>query len=340
MENRISEVEREYENEVISKEEELEQVKNNYLGKTGKLTMLLQGLREVPNELKREIGAKINLLKQKIESDLSAKLVMLKEKQLEREIENAEVIDITMPKDSKKGSLHPITIVQKQVEEIFKSMGFIVEDGNEVETEFNNFEAVNVPKNHPARDMQDTFWLSNGEVLKTQTSAGQNRILRTYGAPCKVIFPGRCFRNEDVDASHENTFFQLEGMMVGENISVANLIYFMKQMLSKVFEQDINVRLRPGYFPFTEPSFELDASCMFCGGKGCPTCKNGGWIELCPCGMIHPEVLRMGGIDTKKYQGFAFGLGLTRLAMMKYGVKEIRHFNSGNIKFLKQTGVK
>ena len=182
--------------------------------------------------------------------------------------------------------------------------------------------------------------ISNGEVLKTQTSAGQNRILRKYGAPCKVIFPGRCFRNENVDASHENTFFQLEGMMVGENISIANLIYFMKKMLSEVFKQDVNVRLRPGYFPFTEPSFELDASCMFCGGKGCPTCKNGGWIELCPCGMIHPRVLEMGGVDTSKYQGFAFGLGLTRLAMMKYGINEIRNLNSGNVKFLKKAGTK
>ncbi|MBQ0017284.1 MAG: phenylalanine--tRNA ligase subunit alpha [Clostridiales bacterium] len=342
MEERIREVEMEYENSTkeIYDLESLERVRLEYLGKKGKITELLQGLRDVPGEMRREIGSKINELKQKAEVMLNNKLLELKEKELEREIMNAELYDITLPNSKKKGSLHPVTIVQKQVEETFKSMGFMVEDGNEIETEYNNFEAVNVPKNHPARDMQDTFWLENGEVLKTQTSAGQNRILRKYGAPCKVIFPGRCFRNENVDASHDNTFFQLEGMMVGENISIANLIYFMKQMLSKVFEQDINVRLRPGYFPFTEPSFELDASCMFCGGKGCPTCKNGGWIELCPCGMIHPEVLKMGGIDTSKYQGFAFGLGLTRLAMMKYGIKEIRYLNSGNVKFLKQTGTK
>ena len=320
--------------------EELEQVRVEFIGKKGKITELLQGLRDVPNEQKREVGAKINELKQMAEQYFNDKLVEIKENELLRQIENSEQYDITMPVEKLTGSLHPITIVQKEVEEIFKSMGFVVEDGNEIETEYNNFEAVNVPKTHPARDMQDTFWLSNGEVLKTQTSAGQNRILRTYGAPCKVIFPGRCFRNENIDATHDNTFFQLEGMMVGEKITVANLIYFMKQMLSNVFKQDINVRLRPGYFPFTEPSFELDASCMFCGGKGCPTCKNGGWIELCPCGMIHPKVLEMGGIDTSKYQGFAFGLGLTRLAMMKYGIKEIRHLNSGNIKFLKQTGTK
>ncbi len=342
MYDKINQVENEYlqKAEQIETVEQLEQAKVEFLGKKGKITELLQGLRDVASDMRREIGAKINELKQKAEQDFNKKLAQIKEKQLQKQIENAELYDITMPTNVLEGSLHPITIVQKEVEEIFKSMGFIVEDGNEIETEYNNFEAVNVPKNHPARDMQDTFWLSNGEVLKTQTSAGQNRILRKYGAPCKVIFPGRCFRNENVDASHENTFFQLEGMMVGENISIANLIYFMKEMLSKVFKQDVKVRLRPGYFPFTEPSFELDASCMFCGGKGCATCKNGGWIELCPCGMIHPRVLEMGGIDTKKYQGFAFGLGLTRLAMMKYGIKEIRHFNSGNVKFLKQTGTK
>ena len=342
MDDKIIQVSQEYQERAsqIESIEQLEQAKVEFLGKKGKITELLQGLRTVASDLRREMGAKINELKQKVEQDFADKLADIKAKELQKEIENAEVYDITMPTEKLTGSLHPITIVQKQVEEVFKSMGFIVEDGNEIETEYNNFEAVNVPKNHPARDMQDTFWLSNGEVLKTQTSAGQNRILRTYGAPCKVIFPGRCFRNENVDASHENTFFQLEGMMVGENISIANLIYFMKEMLSKVFRKDINVRLRPGYFPFTEPSFELDASCPFCGGKGCPTCKNGGWIELCPCGMIHPKVLQMGGVDTNKYQGFAFGLGLTRLAMMKYGIREIRYLNSGNIKFLKQTGTK
>lgn len=342
MYEKINEITNEYleKTQQIETEEQLESAKVEFLGKKGKITELLQGLRNVASDMRREIGAKINELKQKVEQDFSNKLNEIKEKQLQKQIENSVCYDITMPSQLTQGSLHPITIVQKEVEETFKSMGFVVEDGNEIETEFNNFEAVNVPKNHPARDMQDTFWLSNGEVLKTQTSAGQNRILRKYGAPCKVIFPGRCFRNENVDASHENTFFQLEGMMVGENISISNLIYFMKQMLSKVFKKDVQVRLRPGYFPFTEPSFELDASCMFCGGKGCPTCKNGGWIELCPCGMIHPRVLEMGGVDTTKYQGFAFGLGLTRLAMMKYGIKEIRYLNSGNIKFLKQTGTK
>ena len=320
--------------------DKIEEMRVSFLGKKGKITELMQGLKDVMAEKRREVGIAINNLKDHIEGLIEGKIKQAKELELQKEINSAERIDITLPLGEKLGSLHPITIVQKEVEEIFKSMGFVVEDGNEVETEFNNFDAVNVPRNHPARDMQDTFWLDNGEVLKTQTSAGQNRILRTYGAPCRVIFPGRCFRNESVDASHENTFFQLEGMMVGTDINVANLIYFMKTMLSKVLKKDVDVRLRPGFFPFTEPSFELDVTCPFCGGKGCPTCKQGGWIELCPCGMIHPEVLKMGGVDTSKYQGFAFGLGLTRLAMMKYGIKEIRTFNSGNLPLLSQTKIR
>lgn len=320
--------------------DQIEMIRVEYLGKKGKVTELLQGLKDVRAEERKNCGIAINNFKQYVESMLQKKTTDANALELQRQINNAERIDITLPCTEKLGSLHPITIVQKEVEEIFKSMGFMVEDGNEVETEFNNFDAVNIPRTHPARDMQDTFWLDNGEVLKTQTSAGQNRILKKYGAPCRVIFPGRCFRNESVDASHENTFFQLEGMMVGRDISIANLIYFMKTMLSKVLKKEVDVRLRPGYFPFVEPGFELDVSCPFCGGKGCPTCKQGGWIELCPCGMIHPEVLRMGGIDTTKYQGFAFGLGLTRLAMMKYNIKEIRTLNSGSIKFLSQTKIR
>ena len=339
MEDKIREIKMEFDKRVIDANsmEQIEALRVEFLGKKGKVTDLMQGLRDVPAESRRDVGIAINNLKQYIEGLLESKILEAKKMELEKEINSAERIDITLPSEEKLGSLHPITIVQKEVEEIFKSMGFVVEDGNEVETEFNNFDAVNVPRNHPARDMQDTFWLDNGEVLKTQTSAGQNRILRTYGAPCRVIFPGRCFRNESVDASHENTFFQLEGMMVGKDINVANLIYFMKTMLSKVLKKEVDVRLRPGFFPFTEPSFELDVTCPFCGGKGCPTCKHGGWIELCPCGMIHPAVLTMGGVDTSKYQGFAFGLGLTRLAMMKYNIKEIRTLNSGNIPFLSQT---
>lgn len=219
-------------------------------------------------------------------------------------------------------------------------MGFIVEDGVEVETEFNNFEAVNVPKDHPARDTQDTFWLNNGQLLRTHTSANQNRVMKKYGAPLRAIFPGRCYRNETMDASHDTTFWQCEGMVIDENINIANLIFFMKTMLTKVFGKEIDVRLRPGFFPFTEPSFELDCSCPYCDGEGCRVCKWGGWIELCPCGMIHPEVLKMGGIDTNKYQGFAFGLGLSRLAMMNKNITTIRVMNGCKLKELHQAKIK
>ena len=203
-----------------------------------------------------------------------------------------------------------------------------------------NFEDLNVPKTHPARDMQDTYWLDNGMLLRTQTSALQVRGMQKHGAPIKLCAPGRCFRNEDLDACHENTFFQLEGMVIDENISISNLIYTMEGILKEVFHKDIKVRLRPGYFPFTEPGFELDCSCTICDGKGCPTCKNSGWLELCPCGMIHPNVLRMGGIDPEKYSGFAFGLGLSRLAMMKYNINDLRALNSCDVRVLKQMNIK
>ena len=267
----------------------------------------------------------------------------LKKKEVEREIASMRPFDITAPSNIVKGSYHPITLVQRQCEAIFKSMGFTVEDYSEIVTDYECFESLNIPKHHPARDMQDTYYLDNGQLLKSQTSAAQNAILKKYGknliengVPIKAIFPGRCFRNEATDACHENTFFQMEGVMVDKNISISNLIFFMKTMLSEVFQKDINVRLRPGFFPFVEPGFELDISCLICGGEGCPSCKHSGWLELCPCGMIHPNVLREGGIDPDEYTGFAFGLGLTRLAMMKYGIKDIRDLNSGSLKALSQ----
>ena len=317
----------------------LEKLRVEFLGKKGAVTELMPMLREVPNEQKREMGQAINSLKSEVEAEISTKRAELEQAEIEMKINSAERYDISLPVDSGVGSLHPRTIIQKQIEDVFVSMGFSIEDGNEIETEYNNFDAVNVPKNHPARDMQDTFWLNNGQLLKTHTSASQNRILRKYGAPLRVLFPGRCFRNEALDNSHENTFFQIEGMVVDKNISVANLVYFMKKMLSEIFGKEVEVRLRPGFFPFTEPSFELDAACPFCGGKGCPTCKGGGWIELCPCGMIHPNVLREGGVDPEEYSGLAFGLGFDRLVMIRAGLKDIRVLNSGNLKLLKQIGL-
>lgn len=313
----------------------LEAIRVKYLGKKGELTAILKQMGALSSDDRPIMGQLANEVRAFIEQTITKKEEQLHRAAIELELK-AGTFDTTLPVDSDEGTLHPITIVQREIEDIFKTMGFVIEDGFEVETEYNNFVAVNIPEHHPARDMQDTYFLENGQVLKTHTSAAQNRIMKKYGAPLKVLFPGRCFRNETTDASHENTFFQVEGMMIGEDISISNLIYFMKVLLSEVFKRDVKVRLRPGFFPFVEPGFELDINCLICGGSGCQTCHQTGWLELLPCGMIHPNVLSMGGIDTDKYTGFAFGLGLTRLAMMKYGIKDIRVLNSGNTKVLGQ----
>ncbi len=345
MENKILELKSKFDEELdaIIELSQLEAIRVSYLGKKGSVTDLLKGMKTLSNEDKKVFGQKVNELKTVVADKIAEKTQELKEKEIQAEIELMPEFDLSMPAKLDRGSYHPITLVQRQCEQIFKSMGFTVEDYAEIVTDYECFEAVNVPKDHPARDMQDTYYLDNGQLLKSQTSAAQNAILRKYkkpleekGVPIKAIFPGRCFRNEATDACHENTFFQMEGMMVDKDISISNLIYFMKTMLSEVFQKDIKVRLRPGFFPFVEPGFELDISCLICGGEGCPSCKHGGWLELCPCGMIHPDVLRMGGIDPEEYTGFAFGLGLTRLVMMKYGIKDIRDLNGGSLKAMSQ----
>ena len=339
---KIKELNRQAKEKIISATNsvDIESLRVEFLGKKGNISEVLKELKNIDSEKRKEVAKVANEVKSEIEKLIEEKKDQIKEKEYENRIKSDKKIDLTLPIELNLGSLHPITIVQKELEEIFESMGFTVEDGNEVETEYNNFEDVNVPKHHPARDMQDTFWLENGQLLKTQTSAAQNRIMKKYGTPLKAIFPGRCFRNEELDASHENTFFQMEGMMIDKDVSIANLIYFMKTLLSEIFKKDVEVRLRPGYFPFVEPGFELDIKCIYCGGKGCKVCKHGGWIELCPCGMIHPNVLKMGGIDPEEYSGFAFGLGLSRLAMMKYGINDLRILNSCDLRSLKQMNIK
>jgi phenylalanyl-tRNA synthetase alpha chain len=314
----------------------LDDVRVSFLGKKGFITEALAGLKSLAGEERKTVGQAINKLKREAEILIAEKLDALRAAEEAAVLRNAPVYDLSLPLEEQLGSYHPITLVQRRLEEIFRSMGFTVEEYPEITDDYHCFEALNIPKDHPARDMQDTYYLENGQILKTHTSAAQNSIMRKYGAPLKAIFPGRCFRNEATDACHENTFFQMEGIMIDKNISISNLIYFMKKMLSEVFESDIKVRLRPGFFPFVEPGFELDISCLICGGEGCPSCKNSGWLELCPCGMIHPNVLTAGGIDPEEYTGFAFGLGLTRLAMMKYGIKDIRDLNSGKLANLSQ----
>ena len=320
----------------IEDETQLAAFHKEYLSKTGRLTAMLLKIKDLVAEKRAAEGKRLNELKRKFEKAFFMKQTEIREQAINKKLAKDQQIDITMPQiNTICGSLHPITYVTRRVKQICNSMGFIVVDGNEIVTEFENFDAVNVPADHPARDMQDTFWLTNGKLLKTQTSALQNQILQKYGPVVSAIFPGRCYRNEATDASHEFAFFQCEGMMVGENISIANLIYVMKKILSELFGREIEVRLRPGYFPFVEPGFELDASCPFCGGKGCSVCKHSGWIEFCGCGMIHQNVLRQANVNPEKYQGFAFGFGLTRMAMMQYGINDIRLLNSGNLEFLR-----
>ena len=323
---------------------QLEALKVEYLGKKGSVTALMKNMGSLSPEEKKTFGKEVNELKDYATDAIAQKFEALQQLQLQKELDAVEEFDLSIPPVLDRGSYHPVTLVQRKCEEVFRTMGFTLEDYSEIVTDYECFESLNIPKFHPARDMQDTYYLDNGQLLKTQTSAAQNAIYKKYrdalineGKPIKAVFPGRCFRNEATDACHENTFFQMEGVMVGKDISIANLIYSMKTMLSEVFNNyNLKVRLRPGFFPFVEPGFELDISCQICGGTGCPSCKHSGWLELCPCGMIHPNVLREGGIDPEEYTGFAFGLGLTRLAMMKYGVKDIRDLNSGSLVAMEQ----
>jgi phenylalanyl-tRNA synthetase alpha chain len=317
-------------------ESELDSNKNIFIGKKGKLTSVLKALGSLSVEEKKTVGARANEISKEIESYIEILKSKIKKEYYEKELVK-EKFDILRPiKSTDLGSLHPITKIQYEVEDIFTSMGFQIMDGPEVETDYNNFKALNFTDDHPARDMQDTFYTKDGNLLRTHTSAIQVRALRTLKPPFKIIAPGRVFRYEEVDASHETTFYQIEGMLIDKDVSVANLIYTMKVLLSEIFKKEVKVRLRPGYFPFVEPGFELDISCMVCGGTGCAVCKHSGWVELLPCGLVHPNVIAEANLDPKVWQGFAFGLGLDRLVMMRYGINDIRYLHSGNLRFLNQ----
>jgi phenylalanyl-tRNA synthetase alpha chain len=316
--------------------DQVEAVRVEALGRKGKLADVSKEFGKLTPEERARVGKLLNSVKQELESKIEARKAALEAGQLDARLDS-EWFDLTTPASGPRlGSLHPVTRVQQELEDVFVSMGFTVLDGPEAETEYYNFDALNIPADHPARDMQDTFWLTDGRLLRTHTSPVQVRGLETLGPPLKMIAPGRVFRNEEVDASHEHTFYQLEGMMVDRDVSVAHLIYFMKTLLSAIFHRDVTVRLRPGFFPFVEPGFELDIQCLICGGSGCAVCKQSGWVELLPCGLVHPAVLRYGGADPEQWSGFAFGLGLTRLAMMRYGIDDIRLFTSGDLRFLRQ----
>ena len=311
----------------VQGEEALNLVRARDLGKEGLVTQLRKNVdfSAMSIEEKRNFGSTFNSLRDACEAavkDAATRIAASGQN-------DALKFDLTLPaSDRRLGAIHPIIRTQIEIEDIFRSMGFTVYTGDEAVTEFENFDALNIPGDHPARDMQDTYWLENGMVLRTHTSSMQNRALRQLGAPLRAIFPGRCFRNEALDITHENTFYQLEGMMVGTDVSVANLIAVMRDFLGAVFRTEIEVRLRPGYFPFVEPGFELDFRTTLGGVRR--------WVELMPCGMVHPAVLKNGGIDPDRYSGFAFGLGLTRLAMLKHGIPDVRLFNKADLRVCQQ----
>ncbi|MCC7156470.1 MAG: phenylalanine--tRNA ligase subunit alpha [Bryobacterales bacterium] len=314
----------------------LEDARVEILGRKGALANAGKDLAKLPVEEKAKAGKLLNAAKQLLESIYERRKAEFEKAALDARLA-AEWLDLTLPAPGPKpGSLHPLTQIQQELEDLFTSLGFAVVDGPEVETEWHNFDALNIPATHPARDMQDTFWVEGGYVLRTHTSPVQVRAMEKFGPPLKMIAPGRVFRNEEVDASHEHTFYQLEGMMIDRDVSVAHMLYFMKSLLKHIFGREVTVRLRPGYFPFVEPAFELDIQCLICGGSGCPVCKQSGWVELLPCGLVHPNVLRFSGIDPEEWNGFAFGLGLTRLVMMRYGIDDIRHLAGGDLRFLNQ----
>ena len=314
----------------IASLEQLRQLEASVTGRKGRLTELLAAIGRFPKEQRGQVGQMLNTAKGEIAELLGEVKSRLEQGESAAASAAGQTADPTLPGvPERTGGLHPVTLVQWEIEAIFERLGFTIESGPEMETDFYNFEALNIPGWHPARDMQDTFWLENGFLLRTHTSPVQIRAMEEFGPPLRCIVPGRCFRYETIDASHENTFHQCEGLMIDKGISIAHLIAVMKLLLTEVFKREVKVRLRPGYFPFVEPGFELDMSCTICNGQGCKTCKKSGWVEILPCGMVHPNVLRFGGIDPHEYTGFAFGLGLTRLAMMKYAVGDIRVMNSG-----------
>lgn len=324
--------------EKIKNLEVFEKLQTKYLGRKSELSEILKSLAELKEDKRKAIGKIANEAKSELEE-----LFKTKQEELEKVFSPHNIIDPTLPGEKiKSGHLHPITLIQNDLEQIFKSMGFMVATGPELETDFYNFTALNVPADHPARDMQDTFYIKDkkGEksdfVMRTHTSPVQVRTMQKYGAPLRCVAPGRVFRCEATDAVHEHTFYQLEGLVVDKNVSIANMISVLSELLDGIFGEKMETRIRPGYFPFVEPAIEIDIKCTICKGEKCPACKHSGWLEVLPAGMVHPEVLKHGGLDPKEWNGFAFGLGMTRLAMMKYKIKDIRHFQSGNLKFLEQ----
>jgi phenylalanyl-tRNA synthetase alpha chain len=313
----------------------LDEVRVRLLGKKGLLTELLKGLGKLSSDERPAAGQRINDAKTAIQTALEMHRIRLEQAALESELAKG-AIDVTLPgRGQGPGSLHPVTRTRLRIEQIFAQAGFQVASGPEVEDDFHNFEALNIPKNHPARAMHDTFYFPDGRLLRTHTSPVQIRSMRAQRPPLAVIAPGRVYRN-DSDMTHSPMFHQVEGIAIGESISFANLKAMLHTFVERFFEQSLGMRLRPSYFPFTEPSAEVDIECVFCHGAGCRVCKQTGWLEILGCGMIHPNVLAAAGIDSERWQGYAFGMGIERVAMLRYGVDDLRRFFENDLQFLKQ----
>ena len=325
--------------EALNEAEDLQSLENiriKYMGKKGELTVVLKGMGGLSPEERPVIGALANEIRQTLEGEIENKKKAI-EAALEEKKLAEEVIDITMPgRKSEEGRLHPMTQVMNRLKEIFMGMGFSIAEGPEVEYDYYNFEALNIPKNHPARDTQDTFYIDSNIVLRTQTSPMQVRVMEKTKPPIRIIAPGRVYRSDTQDATHSPVFHQIEGLVVDKNITMADLKGTLERFVKELYGKDTRVRFRPHHFPFTEPSAEMDYSCFNCGGKGCSVCKGEGWIEILGCGMVHPKVLANCGIDPEEYTGFAFGIGLERIAMGKFNINDLRLFFENDMRFLEQ----
>ncbi|MGG3194686.1 phenylalanine--tRNA ligase subunit alpha [Priestia aryabhattai] len=324
--------------EAASALKELNDVRVAYLGKKGPITEVLRGMGKLSAEERPVMGALANEVREAIASKIEEKQTALEAAEVERKLAS-ETIDVTLPgRPVKAGTHHPLTSVVEEVEDLFLGMGYEVAEGPEVEQDYYNFEALNLPKGHPARDMQDTFYITEETLLRTHTSTVQARVMNKNEGkgPVKIICPGKVYRRDDDDATHSHQFMQIEGLVVDENIRMSDLKGTLEVFVKKMFGADREIRLRPSFFPFTEPSVEVDVSCAKCGGKGCNVCKQTGWIEILGAGMVHPNVLEMAGYDSTKYRGFAFGIGVERIAMLKHGVDDIRHFYTNDVRFLDQ----
>ena len=316
--------------------QEAEDVRVKMLGKKGQLTGILKSMGSLTPEERKELGMQANKAKGEIEAMLNRTFDQLKERAQEAKFK-AEKIDVTEPgKEFKLGTKHPVTITIEEISKVFKSMGFTLVEGPEVETVYNNFDALNAGPNHPARDWTDTFYINDDVLLRTQTSPVQVRTLKSQKPPIRVFAPGRCFRCDTPDATHSPMFHQVEGLVVDEGITMADLKGVLDSFAKQMFGEETKTKFRPHHFPFTEPSAEMDVSCFKCGGKGCRVCKGSGWIEILGCGMVHPSVLKVGGIDTEKYTGFAFGMGVERVAMLKHEIDDIRLLYENDMRFIEQ----